>query len=222
MFCPDPGAIWGGLLPTVIAIGFYFCFADAVMLAQVFYYDRVAKREKKKDEQWKNNNPAQPLLPASRRSSVVERRRSHARRRDSLSAILVEEPTRSTLFIRNSLSIVGVCVAGVLGWGFAWWAGAWKGQENGSGDSNMPLGAQILGYLSTVLYLTARIPQIIRNHQKKSCEGKLTFRQSGITVSNNSTGLSLLFFCLSMLGNLTYGAGVSLAHNLVGSTTDHL
>lgn len=39
---------------------------------------------------------------------------------------------------------------------------------------------------------SARLPQIWKNHCEKSCEG-----------------LSLLFFILSVLGNLTYGAGVS-------------
>jgi hypothetical protein len=56
----------------------------------------------------------------------------------------------------------------------------------------MALGAQILGYASAVCYLGARIPQIIKNQREKSCEG-----------------LSLLFFMLSLLGNATYGAGVS-------------
>ena len=54
----------------------------------------------------------------------------------------------------------------------------------------------MLGYLSAMLYLGARIPQIIKNYREKSCEG-----------------LSLLFFLLSLLGNLTYGAGI-LAHSL--------
>jgi len=43
-----------------------------------------------------------------------------------------------------------------------------------------------------VLYLGARLPQIAKNYREKSCEG-----------------LSLLFFILSVIGNLTYGAGVS-------------
>ncbi len=38
---------------------------------------------------------------------------------------------------------------------------------------------------------SARIPQIIKNHREKSCEG-----------------LALLFFLLSLTGNLTYGASV--------------
>ena len=39
---------------------------------------------------------------------------------------------------------------------------------------------------------SARIPQIIKNQRERSCDG-----------------LSLLFFMLSLLGNATYGAGVS-------------
>ena len=38
---------------------------------------------------------------------------------------------------------------------------------------------------------SARIPQIIKNYQEKSCEG-----------------LALLFFLLSLTGNFTYGASV--------------
>lgn len=66
-------------------------------------------------------------------------------------------------------------------------------------DSNStptPLGASLLGYGSALLYLGARVPQIVKNQRERSCEG-----------------LSLLFFLLSLLGNATYGAGI-LAHSL--------
>lgn len=42
---------------------------------------------------------------------------------------------------------------------------------------------------------SARIPQIVKNYQEKSCEG-----------------LALLFFLLSLMGNLTYGLSI-LAHS---------
>ena len=54
------------------------------------------------------------------------------------------------------------------------------------------MGAEILGYISAVLYLGARVPQIAKNQRERSCEG-----------------LSLLFFLLSLTGNATYGAAVS-------------
>lgn len=43
---------------------------------------------------------------------------------------------------------------------------------------------------------SARIPQILKNHRDKSCEG-----------------LALLFFLLSLMGNATYGLGI-LCHSL--------
>jgi hypothetical protein len=97
--------------------------------------------------------------------------------------------------VKNALSIVGVCVVGTAGWAIAWKSGVWvpQPQHNTEDTSDNPVGAMILGYASAVAYLGARIPQIIKNQREKSCEG-----------------LSLLFFMLSLLGNATYGAGVSL------------
>jgi hypothetical protein len=173
------GAIWGGLLPTVIAIAVYFCFSDMILLSQTLYYNNItggekdAPRNRRSSFRTGSNNPTQPLI-SRRRSSVISRhRRDSARRRDSLSAILNDDPNRYAPLIRNILSLLAVCAAGTLGWLFAWWTGAWKVQHENTIDTDMPLGAEILGYASALLYLTARIPQIIRNHQKKSCEGQL-------------------------------------------------
>lgn len=69
-----------------------------------------------------------------------------------------------------------------------------SGQEESSDpEPNKPIqiGPQILGYISAALYLGARIPQIIQNHQKKSVHG-----------------LSLLFFIFSTFGNLTYAGQI--------------
>ncbi|KAK6333724.1 hypothetical protein TWF730_003907 [Orbilia blumenaviensis] len=46
---------------------------------------------------------------------------------------------------------------------------------------------QIFGYLCAVLYLGSRIPQIVLNYQRKSCEG-----------------VAFLFFLFACLGNVTY------------------
>ena len=96
-------------------------------------------------------------------------------------------------WIKNTLSIIGVCIVGAAGWAIAWKTGVWVPQPTHDDSNKTPIapGAQILGYASAVCYLGARIPQIIKNQRDKSCEG-----------------LSLLFFMLSMLGNFTYGAGV--------------
>ena len=96
--------------------------------------------------------------------------------------------------IKNALSIIGVCIIGAAGWAIAWRTGVWQPtpSEEHAGGAEVALGAQILGYASAICYLGARIPQIIKNQRDRSCEG-----------------LSLLFFMLSLLGNATYGAGVS-------------
>lgn len=69
------------------------------------------------------------------------------------------------------------------------------GSDEG-GDAPSVQGTQhtvgmVLGYFSAVCYLCARIPQIVKNHREKSCEG-----------------LALLFFLLSLTGNVTYGASL--------------
>jgi hypothetical protein len=131
-------------------------------------------------------------LPGShrRRSSALSRRR----RASSLPSLVEEGADGGSQWIKNSLSIVGVCVVGAAGWAIAWKTGVWAPtplRDGGDGDE-VALGAQILGYASAICYLGARIPQIIKNQKEQSCEG-----------------LSLLFFMLSLLGNATYGAGVS-------------
>lgn len=133
-------------------------------------------------------------LPGShrRKSSTASRPR---RRASSLPSI-GEDVETSGEWIKNTLSIIGVCVVGTAGWIIAWKTGVWRPTpEAAPGDDtgrDTPLGAEVLGYASALCYLGARIPQIIKNQRDRSCEG-----------------LSLLFFMLSLLGNATYGAGVS-------------
>ncbi|THW75793.1 vacuolar membrane PQ loop repeat protein [Aureobasidium pullulans] len=203
------GALWADLVPTVIALAIYFCFADAVLLSQCFYYNTLnARRERKRSIAAAENavtDENAPLLaeqenlglPGSRRrSSAASRRRtrSSAERSNSLTNIL-EEGQGSTAWLKNTLSVAIILIAGAAGWAIAWRAGAWKPTpvDVSDGGRHMPVGAEVLGYASAVCYLGARIPQIIKNHRERSCEG-----------------LSLLFFLLSLMGNLTYGAGFQI------------
>ncbi|KAK3723638.1 hypothetical protein LTR37_001519 [Vermiconidia calcicola] len=218
------GAIWADLVPTVIALAVYFCFADFVLIGQCLYYNALNnKKEKRKEGAQQNANgrtedtdvvssEQTPLLdgaasptakPKRRVTDVTEenmglpgsRRRSSRRsneRRTSLERIL-EEPTRRSSWVKNTISILLIFLAGTAGWAIAWRTGAWRPTPVGKEgeDGRGPVGAEILGYASAVLYLGARIPQIIKNQRDRSCEG-----------------LSLLFFLLSVMGNATYGAGI--------------
>lgn len=195
------GAIWAGLVPTVIALAVYFCFADLILISQCVYYNVRNARKLRKVSTRTVDSADQPLLgrrdssnlglPGShrRRSSALSRRR----RASSLPSLLEDEDARGE-WIKNTLSILGVCLVGAAGWALAWKTGVWvpTPDDDDAAGTDMALGAQILGYASAVCYLGARIPQIIKNQKDRSCEG-----------------LSLLFFMLSLLGNATYGAGVS-------------
>jgi len=206
------GALWAQLVPTVILLAIYFCISDFILITQCLYYNHInAAREKRHRSVVSTTSEDEPLLARARSHDTTglpgsHRRRSSNRRpsnvseirQDTLSKIL-EEPAASTGdWVYNTTVILGICVVGAVGWAIAWKSGAWKPTPEGgvTPDSEMAFGAQILGYVSAVCYLGARIPQIFKNYKDKSCEG-----------------LSLLFFMLSLMGNASYGAGI-LSHSL--------
>jgi uncharacterized protein with PQ loop repeat len=213
------GGLWAELVPTVIALAIYFCFADGALIAQCVYYNTInAKKDKEADAaadaaEEQEQAESDPLLAAAHSQQSQQRkpsttsRRSHRRssaalshsRRDSLSRALAK-PTASSAWAKNSLSILAIVAAGTAGWALAYKTGAWHPVPLKShlDSTPTPLGASLLGYGSALLYLGARVPQIIKNQRERSCDG-----------------LSLLFFLLSLLGNATYGAGI-LFHSLEG------
>lgn len=200
----------------------YFCIADFVLISQCLYYNHLNARLRQSSvTSAVSDNENEPLLARRRSSDATglpgsHRRRSSARsghqRRDSLSKIL-EEDDEGNAWVKNSLSILAVIAVGTAGWAIAWQGGVWKPVPENGDEGSVAVGAKILGYASAVCYLgyalplksfkalqtnnfSARIPQILKNYRDKSCEG-----------------LALLFFLLSLMGNLTYGAGI-LAHSL--------
>jgi hypothetical protein len=109
------------------------------------------------------SNDEEPLLGRRRSSDLGlpgSRRRSSVMsgRRDSLTKILEDEETTGTkTWLKNTLSILAVIVAGTAGWVIAWRSGAWTPTPL---DSDVPeirnqvaWGAEFLGYFSAVCYL---------------------------------------------------------------------
>ncbi|KAH8697153.1 vacuolar membrane PQ loop repeat protein [Talaromyces proteolyticus] len=208
------GGLWAQLVPVVVAIAVYFCIADGVLITQCLYYNiRNARREQRRNSRQSSietPTPTTPLLgrrfsdeisiPGSRRRRSSASVRGNQRRAsyadDTLAKIVEENDSGAKVWIKNVLSVLAIIIIGAGGWAIAWQTGLWKPtpQKQSGGDQIAP-GAQVLGYFSAVCYLGARLPQIFKNFREKSCEG-----------------LSLLFFILSLLGNLTYGAGI-LAHS---------
>ena len=108
-----------------------------------------------------------------------------------------------TAIIFNTIALLLVCAAGVLGWWLvarsshsadprhdrhrAHRASQLHSIKARDGDISFDTWGQIFGYLCAVLYLASRIPQILLNYRRKSTEG-----------------VSMLFFLFACVGNLTY------------------
>ncbi|KAH7358603.1 vacuolar membrane PQ loop repeat protein [Plectosphaerella cucumerina] len=202
------GALLTHRAPAATAIAVYFCIADLVLICQCLYYNarnaRRASRSAQRSAQ--SEQPAgetEPLLTNGRRSSSSGLPGSH--RRHAIHEETSYEPLRkivtgeddtpdSNPWLHNTLSIAAVWVVGAAGWFISYKAGAWDPEapdEQPSKDDPLAQAGLFLGYISAVCYLCARIPQIIKNYREKSCEG-----------------LALLFFLLSLTGNISYGASL--------------
>ncbi|KAG6135747.1 hypothetical protein E4U38_001698 [Claviceps purpurea] len=228
--CNLVGALLTKLAPSAIALAAYFCFLDIVLIAQTSYYKAKAARRRASSER-------ESLIDADEiceRSRLLGRRRSsadipgslirHEIHRESAlepirKVVAGEDETRERHpWLNNMLGLMAVYIVGFLGWFVSYKAGAWNGDEGypedgtnvpvhvGESDVKAKVGLA-LGYVSAILYLCARIPQILKNYREKSCEGmdaddsyKLTWSDEHLCL-----GLSLLFFMLSLTGNLTYG-----------------
>ena len=116
------GSLWARLVPTVIALAVYFCFADAILIGQCVYYNTINARKARKESAVSANSEDsenQPLLSRSRsnsynsntiglpgshkrRASAADRRRSSAERRGSQLDRILEEEEGTAAWIKNS------------------------------------------------------------------------------------------------------------------------
>lgn len=170
------GALWAGLLPEVIFLAVWFCVADFLMITLYFYYTNVYPKHHRKLKGRATSSSSQgpehaPLL----------------RRRSSTLTDIALIPEDHGVFTKYVLPLVFVVGAGAMGFLFS----GTSGPDTDAPPQKIEMGPQIVGYLSAVLYLGARIPQIIQNHKRRSVDG-----------------LSLLFFMFLTLGNLTYAGQI--------------
>lgn len=187
------GAVLTHLAPTAIILPSYFVLADMVLVAQCVYYNRLNKR--RAVLQQGQHEGAEP-----HEDSPLLRRSSSCRPGDAEEAVAKTKSDEAMLqvttnpWVRNTLTLIAVFVVGTASWFITFSTGAWNVDDDPSpevpSDKATPLEifGLVMGYVSAVCYLCARVPQIIKNYREKSCEG-----------------LALLFFMLSLTGNLTYG-----------------
>ncbi len=157
------GAIWAGLVPTVIALAVYFIIADSVLITQCLYYKRVNARQNRTADltQRDIDSPEQPLLgsdiglPGSRRRSSVSIKRRNSSHGTPVLSTIPEDGGNVRPWVKNTFCVVAVLAIGTAGWAIAWKAHLWvpTHEDSEADDLRRNVGAEILGYLSAVLYL---------------------------------------------------------------------
>lgn len=158
------GAIWAGLVPTVIAVAIYFCFADFILISQCLYYNKINSTRVRHASITSIESEQSPLLTRRRSSDTFGPPNPHRRRSTGLSSGMrrdsatkfFEEPGETNPWVKNGVSILGTMAAGTAGWAIAWQSGLWRPtpeQLDVIDGTQIAVGAQVLGYISAVCYL---------------------------------------------------------------------
>jgi len=170
--CSLVGALWARLLPTVIMLAAYYSICDTVLLFQIYYY-RWANPQLVEEEET-NASEETPLI------------------HDEEGATPSEKQTPLALsFIRYVTALLFVFATGVAAWALD--NAAHGGQHRERPEEVFEWKSQVLGWTSAILFLSARIPQILKNF-KSRCDG-----------------LSPALFLFSISGNSTYAISICLA-----------
>ncbi|KAM0790300.1 hypothetical protein ACM66B_005601 [Microbotryomycetes sp. NB124-2] len=191
------GAVWQGLLPTMILLALYYTACDVILIFQVFYYRRKRALYPHLYSSLPSDDPASSAS-LSNGHSVAPTEHDPL-----LSAYSAHGPSEQDFDpqvkkFRNVLSYVGGLLF-VVAIGFAaWWMSTDvpEGRRKEVWDTK----AQVVGWISAFLYLGSRLPQIYKNMETK-CQG-----------------LSLMMFAFAVLGNVTYVASILLQ----SVSADHL
>ncbi|ODV79221.1 PQ-loop-domain-containing protein [Suhomyces tanzawaensis NRRL Y-17324] len=178
------GLIMQGVLPTMIVLAVYYTLADIVLLWQCLAYGHGEKAD------YIHLSPANPmnedvlvtvLSPEQDGSSTTHELE------------LQDSPQDSSLSTLQAALVKTLMVALVISAGLVGWYIQYLNDSKHPGKVHQPQDlvydplAQAFGWLCAVLYLGSRVPQILLNYQRKSCEG-----------------ISFMFFLFACLGNLTY------------------
>lgn len=155
------GGLWAGLVPVVIAIAVYFCFADTIMISQVLYYKTQSARIRRHSSVDTHDpttpllgrHPSDPLAYASTTTTTTIP--DNTEEADAALAKVVEEGRSGrSAWLKNVGSVLGIFVIGTVGWTLAWQTGTWApAPQVPDGESHVAPGAEVLGYFSAVCYL---------------------------------------------------------------------
>lgn len=190
------GALRQGLLSTIVYLAFWYVLTDLTLLFQIFLYASrqqgpsiIAEEESLLAADEAGQATYGSVSAHSAEVSVELERAAHAAARADAEEQAASEDQMGSwtrLIAAHSLGLLFVATVGVAG-------------RYIQGPAELPRpdkphdikwDAQVLGWTSAVLYLSSRVPQIVRNRTTK-CEG-----------------LSLSLFAYALLGNGTYVASI--------------
>ncbi|QEO21572.1 hypothetical_protein [Candidozyma auris] len=179
------GAVLQGVLPTMIILAIYYTLADIVLWVQCIIYG-----DGKSSPDYVHLSPANPINEDVLETVLSADRAIQCSDLDSARGEIDEfeissktSPIMSAFF--KMLMVILVFLAGLGGWYISY--------MNTSRKHKAPVDlvfdplAQFFGWLCALFYLGSRIPQILLNYERKSCDG-----------------ISFMFFLFACLGNLTY------------------
>ncbi|KAG7194062.1 uncharacterized protein KQ657_005265 [Scheffersomyces spartinae] len=185
------GSVIQGVLPTMIILAIYYTFADIILLWQCLFYGNGSK-----ETDLIHLSPANPF-DGDVLETVLSRGREEDNQSESSSdseSLSYTKPASKYEWLVNAmfktLVVLSVIGAGLLGW-YISYLNTQKHKKKHPLEPKPELVfdplAQLFGWICAILYLGSRIPQIVLNYERKSCEG-----------------ISFMFFLFACLGNLTY------------------
>ncbi|QLG74995.1 hypothetical protein HG535_0H03220 [Zygotorulaspora mrakii] len=172
------GAMMQHLLPTMIILAAYYTVADIILLIQCLWYGN----EEVVDPV--HLSPANPISETQPLLHHVSESHDVAQESDNNGS---SPEVRAKRYLSDSVVVCVVVLSGFFSWYISYCNNPNPTKDGSSPEVEINWLAQIFGYASAVLYLGSRVPQILLNFERKSCEG-----------------ISFLFFLFACLGNTTF------------------
>jgi len=188
------GALAQHLAPTISLLGIYYTFCDCLLIYLLFYYRYQRHHHPEKF--------VKPGSAVSERTPLLENGANGQQAGNgAVTATTDEEASRVQRFkvwvrhnivpvIAYSVAFVFILTTAIVAWHTTGKALRPENQHHEhspqSGKEEWSTSGQIVGWISAFTYLASRVPQIAKNTQTK-CQG-----------------LSLMMFCFSVMGNVTY------------------
>lgn len=184
-----------------INLAAYYCLCDLVLIWQWWYYGKyysdgapISVRENEEATNASENTPLLSNSASTAQGRIVNTFHEITQRVKTFFDALT--PTQFAT-LKYSVTLGFVLVTGVIAWFSA-------NESDFSGDALYLLkkkkvvlrwDAQVLGWLSALLYIVSRVPQIFKNRHTK-CAG-LSLALFVFAVGGNVTYVLVRFFCLT-------------------------